>query len=303
MSIITRPGFRVAKCGHEYATEAQQGRQRLVGDCECTPPRKVSKYEPKVPSLHVIVCSYCDESFEILLKSGRKPLYCGVDCRNKASYYRRKASGRLYKRECSIDDCTRKVYSRGLCSTHEKRLRVWGSLDKPPKSECEQCSVVFQPFHIGARFCSRKCQRKNYGSESKSSFCSEDGCDRPMRARGLCSMHYKRQARAEGRYKDEPWSDRRRANYHKRRALKRKLPADDIRPLEVYERDGWVCRICGDLVDKSLKWPDPMSPSLDHVKPLSKGGHHVLSNVQLAHLECNVRKGDEFSLRVDEMSA
>ena len=116
-------------------------------------------------------------------------------------------------------------------------------------------------------------------------------------------MHYKRQARAEGLYKNEPWDDRRRANYHKRRALKRKLPADDILPVGVYERDGWVCGICGDSVDKSLKWPDPMSPSLDHIQPLSKGGHHVLSNVQLAHLECNVRKGDEFSLRVDEMSA
>ena len=116
-------------------------------------------------------------------------------------------------------------------------------------------------------------------------------------------MHYKRQARAEGRYKNEPWDDRRRANYHKRRALKRKLPADNIRPSEVYERDGWVCGICGDPVERSLKWPDPKSPSLDHVKPLSKGGHHVLANVQLAHLECNVRKGDEFSLEVDEMSA
>lgn len=145
--------------------------------------------------------------------------------------------------------------------------------------------------------------RTEYGQESKHKVCSIDDCDRPVRARGICHMHYKRQARAEGRYKNEPWDDRRRANHHKRRALKMKLPADGIRPLEVYERDGWVCHICGGSVDKSVKWPDPMSPSLDHVKPLSKGGHHVLGNVQLAHLECNVRKGDEFSLEVDEMSA
>ena len=145
--------------------------------------------------------------------------------------------------------------------------------------------------------------RAEYGQESKHKVCSIDDCDRPVRARGICHMHYKRQARAEGRYKNEPWDDRRRANHHKRRALKMKLPADDILPVDVYERDGWICGICDEPVDKNLKWPDPLSPSLDHVQPLSKGGHHVLSNVQLAHLECNVRKGDEFSLRVDEMSA
>jgi 5-methylcytosine-specific restriction endonuclease McrA len=38
------------------------------------------------------------------------------------------------------------------------------------------------------------------------------------------------------------------------------------------------------------KAPDPMSPSLDHILPLSKGGTHEPRNVQLAHLGCNVRK-------------
>lgn len=94
----------------------------------------------------------------------------------------------------------------------------------------------------------------------------------------------------------EPWDDQRRARYHKRRALKKKLPADNIRPSEVYERDGWICQICYEPVDQSVKWPDPMSPSLDHVTPLAKGGHHVWENVALAHLDCNVRKGDRVSV-------
>ena len=43
-------------------------------------------------------------------------------------------------------------------------------------------------------------------------------------------------------------------------------------------------------VDKDLMWPDPMSASLDHIVPLSRGGTHTLDNVQLAHLACNERK-------------
>jgi 5-methylcytosine-specific restriction endonuclease McrA len=62
-------------------------------------------------------------------------------------------------------------------------------------------------------------------------------------------------------------------------------------PLEVYERDGLVCGLCSDSVDRDLAWPDPMSPSLDHVIPLSAGGDHSRANTQIAHWIFNVRKG------------
>jgi len=59
---------------------------------------------------------------------------------------------------------------------------------------------------------------------------------------------------------------------------------------QVYERDGWTCQLCQQLVDPTLKWPDPMSASLDHIIPLSRSGPHSYSNVQLAHLVCNEQK-------------
>lgn len=64
-----------------------------------------------------------------------------------------------------------------------------------------------------------------------------------------------------------------------------------IKSLNVYDRDQWVCQLCLLPVDSEVQWPDPMSPSLDHVVPLSRGGGHVLENVQLAHLVCNMQKG------------
>lgn len=125
---------------------------------------------------------------------------------------------------------------------------------------CGFCRENFTPFKRGQVNCSNDCAQKAFKSANK-------------------EKYY------------EPWNDRRKANWHKRRALKMELPADNIRPLEVYERDEWICGLCDKPVDRDSKWPAPLSPSLDHVTPLSLGGHHVYENVQLAHLRCNVSKG------------
>lgn len=54
---------------------------------------------------------------------------------------------------------------------------------------------------------------------------------------------------------------------------------------------GDTCPLCGSAIDRDLMHPDPMSKSLDHIVPLSKGGTHEQSNLQWAHLVCNTRKG------------
>lgn len=55
-----------------------------------------------------------------------------------------------------------------------------------------------------------------------------------------------------------------------------------------------VCGICGKPVDKSLKYPHPMSPVIDHIIPIAKGGHPSdLDNLQLAHWCCNRQKSDK----------
>lgn len=60
----------------------------------------------------------------------------------------------------------------------------------------------------------------------------------------------------------------------------------------IYERDGWMCQLCGEPVDPALIFPDRLSATLDHIVPLSLGGTHDPSNVQLAHLGCNSAKGN-----------
>ena len=55
-----------------------------------------------------------------------------------------------------------------------------------------------------------------------------------------------------------------------------------------------VCAICGKPVDFNLKYPHPLSPTIDHIIPLAKGGHPSdIDNLQLAHRCCNRQKSDK----------
>lgn len=209
-------------------------------------------------------CSHCGGE-TVKGPIGPLPKYCSKKCLRDADYARNK--------------------DRRNAAARERNAA------KPlSKFACSQCGESFEARKVDAKFCSKSCCTK-WNDAHAAVRCSEAGCERGVRAKRLCNLHWRRKARAEGREAPDAWDERRKANYQKRRALKLQLPADDIRPADVYERDEWVCGLCSEPVDRSLSWPDPMSPSLDHVLPLSKGGHHVMGNVQLAHLSCNVRKG------------
>lgn len=90
--------------------------------------------------------------------------------------------------------------------------------------------------------------------------------------------------------------DRYRSYVQRRRAMLKSLPIEKFVDTEIFDRDGWICGVCNKPVDKELKWPHPQSASLDHIKPISKGGPHIKVNVRLAHLVCNISIGNR---RVD----
>lgn len=89
----------------------------------------------------------------------------------------------------------------------------------------------------------------------------------------------------------------RKVQRRERRARKRMgdLPVTDptkVRLRYLIDRDNGKCQICGRKVRVRVVYPNPLSPSVDHILALAKGGTHTLENTQLAHLQCNSVKSD-----------
>lgn len=108
------------------------------------------------------------------------------------------------------------------------------------------------------------------------------------RARRYCSQTcvnraFNRRRVADGRAAD--WRAR-------RRAMEKGAKVSRGRRLDVLERDGYVCQLCGEPTDRSVTYPHPDYPVVDHRVPLARGGAHEPSNWQTAHNRCNAAKGD-----------
>lgn len=78
----------------------------------------------------------------------------------------------------------------------------------------------------------------------------------------------------------------------RRQMRKLSLFIEDVSITVLIKRDRGVCQLCNGPVNLKAKWPHPDSPSIDHVIPLVRRGEHGYHNTQLAHLGCNLRKGD-----------
>jgi DNA-directed RNA polymerase subunit RPC12/RpoP len=72
---------------------------------------------------------------------------------------------------------------------------------------------------------------------------------------------------------------------------------------QVYERDNWICRICGDPVDRAAAPGDLAEPTVDHRIPLDRGGAHAMENWQTAHRYCNSWKSNRIGVEFAEVAA
>lgn len=64
----------------------------------------------------------------------------------------------------------------------------------------------------------------------------------------------------------------------------------------IIEKYGNICQICMQPCDKTSTLNDP---TIDHIKPLSRGGKHTWDNTQLACRSCNCKKGTSYDKSSD----
>ena len=78
----------------------------------------------------------------------------------------------------------------------------------------------------------------------------------------------------------------------KRRARKMGAMCENVDPFIVFDRDGYVCQLCGKKTNKKKRGTyHDKAPELDHIIPLSLGGEHSYRNTQCSCRACNGSKG------------
>lgn len=213
---------------------------------------------------------------------------------------------------CSIAGCEKPAEKLGWCIMHHARWRKHGDvnaakLDRTPSPDgmCVICHTEpVAPDSV--RYCSVRCKgRADRARQPKPPvevlICIDcnDLFERPSRLGDPpqrcepCRDAHKKRWNAEWSSEwQKRYPEKVRAREAQRRAQKLCLPYEVFEDLEIFKRDQWICGLCAEPVDKTLRWPDPFSPSLDHILPLSRGGHHTRENCQLSHLRCNLRKNN-----------
>lgn len=157
---------------------------------------------------------------------------------------------------------------------------------------CKQCGVVYSP---GQRrpslFCSPKCKRAAQYVQQQAAV----DAAKPDRVCIHCTKPVSKRMRADARFCSEECNSA-------AHAITRKMAqrAGTDRPDKLFsvayvaERDRFRCHLCGGKVSMARRHPDPLAPSIDHVVPVSVAGAeaNALSNLRLAHLRCNLAKGN-----------
>lgn len=191
------------------------------------------------------------------------------------------------QRKCRMPQCGGKHFQHGWCSRHFQRIVNSGSpFDKDQKwtisdyATCLACGEGFSPEYGLRRYCSVACRTiySRFGERPTTQECTRCGAEIDMRVRGHSGHHRPRNVKMCGACSGSP-------------NMARFVPL-------LVERDGPDCRLCGEVVDLSLSYPDPMSRAVDHIIPRSLGGPDQVSNYQISHSACNNRKKNRIDVAV-----
>lgn len=178
---------------------------------------------------------------------------------------------------CAVEGCPLTACARGWCRTHYSQWRRQGAVTPLSiNTFCETCGDLFDEPSRRRRFCGNSCQQimAKRGVRPRATECNLCGSSIDLVAR-----------RSSGRLQQSNVS----ICLDCRNLSTRRYP---VTRDWLAERDGNGCHLCSTEIDFSIAYPDAMSASTDHLTPVSLGGSSDPSNLALAHLVCNIRKGN-----------
>lgn len=222
-----------------------------------------------------ITCARCGTE-KAVGRSGPLPTYCSANCRDAEKYERSRKNGR---------------YAAALAAERQRTIERRAKQAKP----CPYCDTPMDNLRrvqCGAAACKRRYYADMQAARSRA--IKEATGEWPHRQYAEQQREYDTRRRAEQGHWRVRYPETAALADARRRLLKEQArTADAFAPIVIHARDGWTCRLCLLPIDPQVAWPDRMSPSIDHIIPLSRGGSHSMSNVQSAHLGCNSRKADK----------
>lgn len=263
-----------------------RGRPRLYCTTECQTAdqdRARPRTTPKGASRRR--CADCGTRRPISKHSCPEGEYRCRTCRRAARSERDRNTPRSPKRQPKVRPCSH----CGTPFTHKERVhcepcttaQVWKANRQTQPKARRRAFLVRQPQ---PRIGSASNARPWVSGQCK--VCGQWYIGRDVRHTGCsaaCTAEHRRRTA-------ERWN-KIRGRDHLKRARHYGVEYELVNRLRVFARDGWRCGICRRKVDRRLKAPHPMSASLDHIIPMSRGGGHTYVNTQCAHLTCNVHKG------------
>ena len=184
----------------------------------------------------------------------------------------------MSKRTCSVKGCDRPHSARDLCSMHYDAKRD-ASPERRAAAKVRVARYRATPKGQATNERSVAIYHAKHKARIRTQANSPEAAAKRARWRAV------RSEKAE-------WKASHITDEQFRRARKRGVDAQRVTRAYLAARNGGICGICQRVVSPDVRWPNPLSASMDHIVPLSLGGAHTADNLQLAHLICNVRKGN-----------
>lgn len=272
------------KCEHCGSNFIKKSAQHKYCNAKCRHAYRL-KSRPK-PKEQTKVCKGCATKFTTTVS---RQIYCTDRCRTDY------LNGLARVNPTSCEVCGRGLpkHANKFCSDECFNIHRKEYLEKRRfERKCEGCGAEFKTNNEGQQYCSKDCYFDSIRlyPPSLCEYCGKEFRSKKGRANKFCSREcFRKQTGAA------EWKVKRglRNITHIRRAKALGLQYEVINIEKEFDKYNWVCGICGKPVDKFLPYPNPESASIDHIKPMSKGGDHTKDNIQLAHLKCNLAKGNK----------